>query len=268
MTDLARTSPPPSTVYEEALSPPSGPPVPAFSVHVWLLAFLRSSGPTSVSKIYEAAEQFGLKQNSVRQACKRHQEFICKEEREDGWYWSLAPDADPAVISNLPEQVSDVYEYNRSRDLRRQAILFKSLMGEDGTPTTLAEACRRAGLSYREVIYRRDHDPVFGEKFLLAETVGTQRLEQIAIERGTKGHEEEVFYNGARCYETNPFSGKLKLDEEGKPIPLKKRTPSDTLLNRVLAARDARYRNNSQIEHTGPGGGPLLVAFLETLPDD
>ena len=92
---------------------------------------------------------------------------------------------------------------------------------------------------------RRDH-PNFAAQWdaALAEACG--RLEEEARQRAVDGITRKVFYHGNEC-------GEIHMR-------------SDQLLMFLLKAHNpARFRDNYNVEHSGPNGGPIMVEDVTKL---
>jgi hypothetical protein len=115
---------------------------------------------------------------------------------------------------------------------------------------TLAETCRvdrsckAAGISRVTAYQWRKQDAKFGVAWQEAVNVGISALEDEAHRRAFEGVDEPVYHLGNRC-------GKI-------------RRYSDTLAIFLLKAhRPAVYRDNSRVEVTGEGGGPIQIDGTE-----
>ena len=92
----------------------------------------------------------------------------------------------------------------------------------------VTEACRSAGISTPTAYRRRDESPAFAAAWEAAFEASTQALELAAIQRA---HDR-----------------------------------SDVLAIFLLKARRPdTYRENARIEHTGPGGGPIVTEITVQL---
>lgn len=129
------------------------------------------------------------------------------------------------------------------RDADQDAFL--AAFGLNGNITAAARAVDHD----RDVHYRwlaeDDEDGTYARRFQAAREEFADRLEAEARRRAIDGVEEYVV-----------SAGKLVVDDEGKPLV--QRRYSDQLLVRLLEAkRPDEYRPRQQVEHSGPGGGPI-----------
>lgn len=114
----------------------------------------------------------------------------------------------------------------------------------------LTKAAALAGFAYSTVRIHRQADPAFEEALGLAVVEGTMALEDEARRRAV-GYQEQVIHNGVARWQTDPATGELLLDADGKPIPLTKTSQSDILLMFALKARDPhRFADHSRVETT------------------
>lgn len=96
----------------------------------------------------------------------------------------------------------------------------------------------------------RAKDPAFNEQFVVAADMATDLLVDEARRRAAEGVEKPVYQNGKLVGHIREFS--------------------DTLLMFLIKGqRPAQYRDNSKIELTGPGGGPLqhTIAPIQSMND-
>ena len=73
----------------------------------------------------------------------------------------------------------------------------------------------------------------FREACRFAKMMFYESIQAAAVQRGRDGYLEDVIYKGQRCYERDP-AGELILDDMYKPIPLRRRKFSDTMLDRLM----------------------------------
>lgn len=105
---------------------------------------------------------------------------------------------------------------------------------------TIKAAAADAGINRRTAYERRDTDAEFAAAWDDAYEDGSDLLEAEAWRRAVDGWVERGIY-----------------DEDGEQIG-EVRKYSDTMLALLIKARrPAIYRERHQVEHTGPGGGPI-----------
>ena len=112
-----------------------------------------------------------------------------------------------------------------------------------GLGGSVADACRRSGLLQSTVdSYRRKHSD-FQRQWDDALAEGLGRMEIEAGRRAVEGTDKPVYYQGIECGAVREYS--------------------DTLLMFLMKKRDPSYaRSQSQVELSGPGGGPVVTAEL------
>jgi hypothetical protein len=116
--------------------------------------------------------------------------------------------------------------------------------------TRAAEAAR---ISRRSAWGWLQRDARFADAFRDAGEQAADLLETEARRRAIEGIEEPVIWQGQLATVPDPNGG--------PPIPLTIRKYSDTLLIFLLkGARPEKYRERYDFQHTGPGGGPVLVS--------
>lgn len=111
----------------------------------------------------------------------------------------------------------------------------------------VTEACTLAGVG-RATVYRwRDEDPAFKADWEAACDFAWDGLEREAYRRAREGWEEPVYQGGELVGHVRKFS--------------------DTMLVTMLKAKRAKeFRDNHAVEHTGPGGGPIVLDLSKMLP--
>lgn len=141
-----------------------------------------------------------------------------------------------------------------------------------------AKAARAAGVPYGTVQNRRANDADFAaacdEALAEASDTALEELRRRAIE----GVAEPIVYQGAITYEVERDENgdpvldavldadgevigrrtRLKLDDQGQPIPVTVRKPSDTLLLALVKATRPEFRVE-RTEITGPNGTPVQI---------
>ena len=104
----------------------------------------------------------------------------------------------------------------------------------------VSDACRTAGVSRPAAYKCKDTNQAFSAAWGEALEEATDALEQEARRRAIDGTEKPVFYQGEECGRVREYS--------------------DTLLIFLLKGnRPGKFRDRASIEHTGPGGGPLII---------
>lgn len=127
-------------------------------------------------------------------------------------------------------------------------------------------ACLATGIDRSTVYYWQEHHPDFSIRFHQANTEANDLLLAAAWERGVRGVEKPVVSMGRQVFVKEKVNGK----EVEKP--LMERVYSDSLLSLLMKARMPEFREKQQVEHSGPGGGPIQTQQVEIykvrLPDN
>lgn len=110
----------------------------------------------------------------------------------------------------------------------------------------ITAAARAAGISRRGAYDRREADPEFAAAWDDALEQSTDALVGAAYRRAFEGTEEPVFYQGEECGMVRRFSDRLAM----------------FLLK---AHRPQVYGDKSQVEMSGPDGGPIPVAIEQAI---
>ena len=98
---------------------------------------------------------------------------------------------------------------------------------------TLRKATKVTGIPPK-MVYEFRKDEAFREREAMSMEIFKESLIDSLVERGRDGIPEPVIYQGKRKYEVDPHTEKLLLDENGVPIPLVTRKPSDPLLVKAI----------------------------------
>jgi hypothetical protein len=113
-------------------------------------------------------------------------------------------------------------------------------------------SARAAGVSRQAVYQWLEKDEDFAFAFNLAKEEAKDTIRAEIYRRGVEGWDEDV-------YQLAKFAGTV-------------RKYSDTLLIFHAKALMSEYREKQQIEHSGPGGGPIQTQQIEVykvrLPDN
>jgi hypothetical protein len=105
----------------------------------------------------------------------------------------------------------------------------------------VAEACRASGLARTTAYEWRAADPTFMAEWLEAEAEAVDKLEREAWRRGAEGYDETIVSGGKITVSTKY---------------------SDRMLEILLKGhRPDKYRERVSNEISGPGGGPVDIAF-------
>lgn len=150
--------------------------------------------------------------------------------------------------------------------------------------STVAEAVEAAGVSYATPYQRAKIDADFRAAWDDAKEAGADLLERVARKRAVWGLEEPIIHKGIPTYvheldeagntiydvlqyEVPNLDGTMslvnervprkKLDENGQPIVMTVRKPSDALLMFLLKGRRPGVFGTDRQEISGPGGGPV-----------
>ncbi len=114
---------------------------------------------------------------------------------------------------------------------------------------TVKDSCIHAGAGRAAVYKWRKGDPEFAAAWDKAEDEGTDVLEAEAIRRAVEGVDEPVgWYQGVAGGTIRRYSDVLLI------FLLKGRRPN-------------KYRERQQVEHSGPGGGPIEIE-VDSLTDE
>lgn len=165
----------------------------------------------------------------------------------------------PATVGNHPHSRA-TFELTE----RRKAT-FLDHLAEIGVITDAAKA---AGITPSSVYGWRQRDRTFAKAFNEALYSYADRLEREAFRRAVEGVDDPVIHQGRQSWETVPVlddAGRPVLDEEGRPVmrytgrPLAVRKYSDSLLSKLLEARNPRFAAKQRLELTGADGGAIQV---------
>lgn len=133
---------------------------------------------------------------------------------------------------------------------------------------SITKAARAARIE-RQLHYRwLDEDPDYPKQFAAAQREAAQLLEDEAIRRAHEGIVKPLTYKGQFSYKTRPKrnadgsivqeNGKTVYEEYGAPLAI--REYSDGMMMFLLRGfMPAKYRENSSVELSGPGGGAIAV---------
>lgn len=124
-----------------------------------------------------------------------------------------------------------------------------------------------------------EEDPDYPKQFQAAQREAAQVLEDEAIRRAHEGINKPLVYKGQFTYKTRPKrnadgsivqeNGKTVYEEYGAPLAV--REYSDGMLMFLLRGfMPGKYRENSSVELSGPGGGsiPVTDPRLAELTDE
>ena len=140
-------------------------------------------------------------------------------------------------------------------------------------------ACEKAKISRQSAYDWRKDDEEFATQWENAVERDKDIARASIYERGILGWDEPVVNGGMLIYEYEPVlddEGNQRFDSKGKPI-MKRSKPvsvhkwSDTLAVAYAKANLPEYKEKQQIEHTGPGGGPLqqrVEVYKIRMPDN
>ena len=126
-------------------------------------------------------------------------------------------------------------------------------------------ACNAAGIERCTAYRARQADEAFAKAWEEAMEAGVDRAEQEAFRRGVVGFHEPVIDKGRLAYvyeryldEDQREQWRMKLDDQGQPIPLTVRKHSDPLLALILKGRrKSVYADRTEL--TGADGGPVAT---------
>ncbi len=127
-------------------------------------------------------------------------------------------------------------------------------------------ACKAAMVDRTTATKARNKNAEFKRAWDEAMEEGIDRAEQEAFRRAVVGHEEPVVdkkgnivYLRELYIEKGKEKWRLKLDDDGNPVPLTTKRHSDTLLNTVLKGRRKDVYSD-RTELTGADGGDLTIS--------
>jgi hypothetical protein len=122
----------------------------------------------------------------------------------------------------------------------------------------VAKAAAAVGISRYTAYIWRKNDPEFAARWDDAMRAGLLVLEDEMHRRAIDGVAEPVLHQGQVTYLTEYYTGedgkpaaRVKVDEQGQPIPMTVRKYSDTLAIFLAKAHDPKYRDNSKLELSG-----------------
>lgn len=149
-----------------------------------------------------------------------------------------APEAPPRLARRgRPSKVRAAQ--NRTAPYGRAwAAPFLKALADIGT---IAKAAEHVRVGVRTVYDLRERNSEFGEAMEAAEALHLASIEAEMVRRGRDGWLEPVFQGGVRVGLVRKFS--------------------DTLLLARAKRLDPGYKD--RVEHTGAGGGPIVVTFAE-----
>jgi hypothetical protein len=134
---------------------------------------------------------------------------------------------------------------------------------------SITKAARAARIERRLHYNWLADDPDYPKQFEAAQREAAQILEDEAIRRAHEGIVKPLTYKGQFSYKTRPKknadgslvieNGKTVYEEYGAPLAI--REYSDGMMMFLLRGfMPAKYRENSSVELSGPGGAPISVA--------
>lgn len=119
-------------------------------------------------------------------------------------------------------------------------------------------ACEKAGVDRSTYYDWRDHDPDFAAQLPQAKEDAVDSLEYAAYQQAVEGTEEPVV-----------SMGRVVLGSDGKPLTMKRYSPQ--ILALLLKANaPEKYKDKQQVEHSGPGGGPIqaVEVYKVRMPEN
>lgn len=122
-------------------------------------------------------------------------------------------------------------------------------------------ACMKAGVDRSQIYRWQEHDEEFAQRFKQAELDANDMIRGELFRRAVQGYEKPVVSMGRAVYVKN---------DKGEEKPLMERVYSDSLLSLLAKARMPEFREKQQVEHSGPGGGPIqhVEIYRVRLPDN
>lgn len=134
---------------------------------------------------------------------------------------------------------------------------------------SITKAARAARIERRLHYNWLADDPEYPKLFAAAQTEAAQILEDEAIRRAHEGVLKPLTYKGQFSYKTRPRKdangavikdkdGRVQVEEYGAPLAI--REYSDGMMMFLLRGfLPAKYRENSSVELSGPGGGAITL---------
>lgn len=122
----------------------------------------------------------------------------------------------------------------KKRTKKRDEALLKALRAG----LSIAGAAKSADYSPTQLREYRKQDPALEQDIQDAIEVGTDLCEDEALRRGKRGVLKPVYQGGQRVGYVREFSDNL-------------------LLQLLRARRPGTWSDKKQVEHSGPGGGPI-----------
>lgn len=122
-----------------------------------------------------------------------------------------------------------------------KAAAFCAALAETGI---VGRACKAVEISRRTAYNWREEYPDFAKAWDGALKIGVSALEDEAHRRAFEGIEEPVFHQGEVCGTVRKYSDTLAI------FLLKAHAPE-------------KYRENTRMELTGAGGGPVQISDTE-----
>lgn len=134
----------------------------------------------------------------------------------------------------------------------------------------IAPAAEAAGVSPGAVYRARKVDPDFAAAFDEAEEIVATTIEDELYRRAVEGVEEPIVHQGNFTPVFEYFvdeegvqQQRIKLDENGNPVYLKRRVYSDALLVHLSKGRLRQRYGTDRAEISGPDGGPITMSETE-----
>lgn len=148
---------------------------------------------------------------------------------------------------------------------REKQQIFLDAYGECGV---IKYACRVAQINRSTVRYWLEHDKDFKDVFPDSKEDACDTLEFAAYTQAVEGTEEPAVSMGKLVYEEELVldeNGEQVYDSKGRPVTrrgnlvtIKKYSPQ-LLITLLKANMPEKYRERTQVEHSGPGGGPIQI---------
>lgn len=105
----------------------------------------------------------------------------------------------------------------------------------------LYEACKGLGVKLQTVTHWMKNDPVFAREMEEVTEAISGQLQKAGLQRAIEGVEKPVYQRGELVGHTREYSDLLHMFYQ-------------------KALKPHVYREKMEMQHTGPGGGPILIA--------
>lgn len=173
----------------------------------------------------------------------------------------------------MPEERHNTTPYTRNAKRRpgqkptpeERKIIQQKFLDSFRLNANITLACKQAGIDRSQVYRWQEKDEEFSFQFKQAEADANDMLLAAAWQRAVRGVEKPVVSMGKQVFVQEDVNGR-KVEK-----PLMERVYSDTVLLRLMSWRIPGFSEKTQVEHSGPGGGPIQIQRnpnLKNLSDE